>query len=182
MARPIKMGYTSLKEALDYWVEREPGRADEWKHKFEWALARAQQYADFCGTTRAKVLEAWERKRSYWYVNYYQECNQPDLTKTNGTPIVTLEQWTAEGTRLFGKERLDWRFQCPQCKHVQTPREFKDAGLDLNTCFSNCASRYNLGGSSQCKWTTGGLFRTGGKYVITPDFNIHLVFGFAPEE
>ncbi len=182
MATTTKKGLSSLKEALEFDLQREPARADEWRAKYVWVLERAQQYADFWGTTRARVLEAWESKRDYWWMNCYQDCNQPDLKNTNGTPVVTFETWKAEGIRRFGHDQLDWQFQCPQCKHIQTPREFKEAGIEPEYCFSQCASRHNLGGSPTCKWTTGGLFRIGGQYVIAPDFNIHLIFGFAPEE
>ncbi|MBO4499175.1 MAG: hypothetical protein J5732_02850 [Bacteroidaceae bacterium] len=174
-----KKGYESLSASYRYWAEREPGRAQEWKKKFDWALERAQQYADRLGVDREKVLEAWESDRDYWYVNYYQESNQPSL---EGKNVVTLAEWEAEGERLYGKERLEWKFRCPACGNVQTARMFKDAGKDPHLCYINCASRYGLGGRKDCKWTTGGLLNIGGRYVIDKKFVPRLIFEFADKE
>lgn len=174
-----KKGYESLTASYRHWAEREPGRKDEWKQKYEWALGRAQQYADHLGVTRDEVLTAWEQERDYWYVNYYQESNQPDLMGHNA---VTLEQWEAEGERLYGKNHLEWRFRCPTCGHIQTPQEFKTAGIDPHKAYQNCASRYGLGGESTCKWTVGGLLRTGGRYVIDARYRPRLIFEFADKK
>lgn len=181
MEQKIKKGYDSFKSELDYWCQREPERSDEWRRKFEWVLQRAQQYADFCHTERDKVLAAWEEDRTYWFVNYYQECNQPDLqanTGLFGKKIVTLDEWMAEGQRLFGEDRLDWRFRCPMCGHIQTGRQFQDAGKDPHRAYFNCASRFGLGGKKNCKWTTGGLLAIGGRYVIDKKYIPHLIFDF----
>lgn len=177
--KELKKGYESLKADYEYWAEREPGREKEWKEKFDWTVERAQQYADKLGVTREEVLAAWEQDRDYWYVNYYQDCNQPDLTGRN---VVTLEQWEAEGERLYGKNRLEWRFKCPTCGHVQTPQEFKAAGIDPHEAYQNCASRHGLGGKETCKWTVGGLLRRGGRYVIDKRYCPRLIFEFANEE
>lgn len=179
MKEEPKKGYESLTASYRYWAEREPGHKDEWKQKYEWALERAQQYADHLGVTRDEVLAAWEQERDYWYVNYYQESNQPDLTRRN---VVTLEQWEAEGERLYGKNRLEWRFRCPTCGHIQTPQEFKAAGIGPHAAYQSCASRYGLGGKSTCKWTVGGLLITGGRYVIDARYRPRLIFEFADKE
>lgn len=175
-----KKGLESLTAEYYRCLEREPGRKDEWRQKYEWALARAQQYADRLGTDRETVLAAWEEDRDYWYVNYYQESNQPDLAGKIGA--VTLAEWRAEGERLYGKEQLDWRFRCPACGHVQTMRQFKEAGLNPQLAYLNCASRHNLGGKADCKWTIGGLLRVGGRYVIDAKFRPRLIFEFADKE
>ncbi|MBR1800661.1 MAG: hypothetical protein IJ767_04100 [Bacteroidaceae bacterium] len=175
-----KKGLESLTADYYYWLEREPGRKEEWRQKYEWALNRAEQYAARLGTDRETVLKAWEEDRDYWYVNYYQECNQPDLTGMIGA--VTLAEWLSEGERLYGKEKLDWRFRCPACGHVQTMRQFKEAGLDPELAYLNCASRHKLGGKPDCKWTIGGLLRVGGRYVIDAKYRPHLIFEFADKE
>lgn len=175
-----KKGLESLSSDYHYWLEREPGRKELWRQKYEWALNRAEQYAARLGTDRETVLEAWEEDRDYWYVNYYQECNQPDLTGMIGA--VTLAEWLAEGERLYGKEKLDWRFRCPACGHVQTIRQFKEAGLNPELAYLHCASRHHLGGKANCKWTIGGLLRVGGRYVIDAKYRPHLIFEFADKE
>lgn len=45
--------------------------------KYKWVLDRAKHYAEKTGRTTEEILQAWESKRTYWYMNYYQECNQP---------------------------------------------------------------------------------------------------------
>ena len=174
-----KKGYESLMHAYHSSAEKWPERKSEWKEKLDWALARAQQYADRLGVDREKVLEAWENDRGYWYVNYYQESNQPSL---EGKDVVVMAEWAAEGERLYGKERLDWKFKCPFCGHVQTARMFKNAGMNPHLAYTNCASRYGLGGKKTCKWTIGGLLRVGGRYVIDDKYCPRLIFEFADKE
>src|SRR5215831_13752339 len=44
---------------------------------------------------------------------------------------LSLEDWEREGNERFGPDKLQWRFQCPNCGHVQTPedfRQYKDRG------------------------------------------------------
>lgn len=150
--------------------------------KLEWVLSRATAYAEVCGVERDDVLKAWEAKRDYWWINFYQDCNQPDPARMKGTPVVLYADWLKKGSRLYGPDMLDWRLKCPACGHVQTVREFKEAGIDEDNAFTCCASRFNLGGSKTCKWTTGGLLRIGGVYVIRPDFVPVLAFSFADTE
>jgi len=176
MSTEIKKGYDSLKQALDESIAHSPGLADIYRRKFQWVLDRARQYAEFCHTDRDTVLEAWENARDYWFVNYYQDCNQPDLEKSQ---VLFIDDWMEKGRKLFGDDPLDWKFKCPACCHVQTMRQFKDAGEKPDLAYINCASRYGLGGLSNCNWSMGGLFKIGGQYVIDKRFVPHLVFDFA---
>ena len=173
MDNSIKKGYDSL---MDAYAKR---KNDE---KLQWVLNMAQKYADWCGTTRDAVLEAWEKSRSYSWENFYQPCNQPDPEKMQGTPVMLYADWRAKGTRLYGPDMTDWKFKCPSCGHVHSVREFKDAGVDEELAFTCCSSRFGLGGRRDCKWTTGGLLRIGGVYVVRPDFVPVLAFDFADEE
>ena len=177
----IKKGYESLLDAFNRSAEREPGREKEYRAKFDWVLQRAQQYAERCGVDRDTVLAAWEADRDYWYVNYYQESKQPDLSE-GGVKVFTLKQWQEEAERRFGKGALDWKFKCPVCGNVQTMRMFKEKGVDPNKAYYNCASRYGFGGRSDCKWTMGGLLSIGGVYVIDDSYNPRHVFEFAGED
>lgn len=179
-----KKGYESLKAAVERTIEggRSFSTPEQLRKRMQWVLDRAQQYADACGVDRETVLEQWEKSRDYCWDNYYQECNQPDLKRENGTPVMFYDEWMAKGKKLYGDNPLDWRYKCPQCGHVQTPREFKEKGIDPNQAITCCASRYWLGGKDTCKWTTGGLLRIGGVYVITKEFHPVLAFAFADEE
>ncbi|GEM_PF-966013 len=190
MANEIKKGYDSLMAAyqkdMDYVKSiGETYRNNRMKgldERLKWVLDMAQKYADWCGTTRDAVLEAWEKKRSYSWDNFYQPCNQPDPEKFKGTPVMLYADWKAMGEKLYGPDMLDWKFKCPQCGHIHSVREYKDAGIDEELAFTCCASRFGLGGNPTCKWTTGGLLRIGGVYVVRPDFVPVLAFAFADEE
>ena len=174
----VKKGYDSLIAAMESDIKSEPNREKEWRSKIEWILQRAQQYAEHCGTDRDTVLKAWEENRDYWYMNYYQESKQPDLS-SDKVKVYTLNQWLEEAKQRFGEDALDWKFKCPVCGNVQTMRMFKDAGIDPHSAYFNCASRYGLGGKSDCKWTMGGLFSVGGVFVIDDKFTPRHVFDFA---
>ena len=82
---------------------------------------------------------------------------------------VTLAEWKAEGEQLFGPDMLDWRFVCPSCGHVQSPRDFDlywQQGATPEDARFNCIGRFDghmdveiCSGSSPCNYTGGGLFR-----------------------
>lgn len=182
MEKEPKKGYESLKAAVERTIEWGASfdSPEQLRKQMQWVLDRAQQYADACGVDREVVLEQWETDRTYWWVNYYQDANQPDLSKYGS--VVTLEKWMEEGERLYGKDRLDWKFKCPACGHVQTMRKFKEAGKDPRLAYVNCASRHGLGGKKDCKWTTGGFLRIGGRYVIDSKYCPRLIFEFADKE
>lgn len=48
-------------------------------NKFRWVIDRAKHYSYKLNLSIEDVLNIWERKRRYWYMNYYQEYNQPKL-------------------------------------------------------------------------------------------------------
>jgi hypothetical protein len=45
--------------------------------KYKWVLDRATLYDERTGKTMDEIIELWERDRSYWYMNYYQDNKQP---------------------------------------------------------------------------------------------------------
>ena len=45
--------------------------------KYKWVIERAKYYAEKTGKSFEEVIEIWERNRTYWYMNYYQESKQP---------------------------------------------------------------------------------------------------------
>ena len=83
-------GYKSLKAAyIDDVLESERYRhrydckpmrdkAEFLKH-FNWVINRAKHYAEFTGKPIHIILNEWEANRTYWWLNYYQSCNQPKL-------------------------------------------------------------------------------------------------------
>lgn len=45
--------------------------------KYKWVIERAKYYAEKTGKTYEEIIEIWEENRSYWYMSYYQDSNQP---------------------------------------------------------------------------------------------------------
>ena len=170
----------TLKAAYDHDLENHWRSKEELDKKYQWVLERAEQYARKCNTTKEAVIAAWETKRDYWWLNYYQECEQPSLD--GKASVMTTDEWRQEATRRFGPDKLDWKFKCPACGHIQTPRDFKDGGKEPERAATCCASRFGLGGSKTCKWTTGGFLKFNATYVIDDEFCPHLVFDFADAE
>ena len=80
-----------------------------------WAIKRAEYYAEKTDQTPEEVLRGWESNRNYWYMNYYQEANQPDL----GDVCKVYEDIEDCRKALKGQ-----RFECPHCKRmVNDPQE-----------------------------------------------------------
>src|SRR4051794_1838358 len=101
----------------------------------------------------------------------------------------TVEEWLAEGERRFGTDRMNWRFVCPSCGHVQAVEgfvRFKSEGAAASSAYFNCIGRY--GGPAReafgekdggpCNYTSGGLFKISPVEVVA-DGTIVRVFDFA---
>ena len=78
-------GYRSLKAAYTHDTQKagqhtRPMRDKaEFYSKFQWVIGRAKHYAERQGRSLEDVLNDWEAKRNYWWLNYYQEGQQPKL-------------------------------------------------------------------------------------------------------
>jgi predicted RNA-binding Zn-ribbon protein involved in translation (DUF1610 family) len=80
---------------------------------------------------------------------------------------MTREEWEAEGSALFGPDRMAWRFVCPVCGHVTATRDWKDAGAPETAAAFSCVGRWLDGsrsafegkGPGPCDYSGGGLFR-----------------------
>lgn len=78
-------GYKSLKEAYmrdarNAGKEARPMRnKEEFYKKFQWVISRCIHYAQALNKQPWDVLDEWESKRGYWWLNYYQESNQPNI-------------------------------------------------------------------------------------------------------
>lgn len=68
----------------------------------------------------------------------------------------TVDEWKAEGEKLFGKDWENWKFKCPSCGNVASGKEFKDAGQDPNAMYCECIGRHVKG--KGCDWAAYGLF------------------------
>jgi hypothetical protein len=100
---------------------------------------------------------------------------------------MTIEEWKAEGARLFGADSLEWKFVCPSCGHITPVKEWKDAKAPEGAVAFSCVGRYlsadgkntfkKAGGP--CNYAGGGLFKLNPITVIDTSGAEHQVFDFA---
>lgn len=127
-------GYKKLLSA----VERDELRDSlhNYREKLDWIIERVRHYAGKTGLSAIDILNAWESHRSYWYMNYYQEANQPLIEAENVHVFDTVEAF---------KESVGApQFRCPKCKGVSS-------------------DPYECNASDDCDWKSYGLFGTLGK-------------------
>ena len=88
----------------------------EYCEKFKWTIDRAKHYAEKTGIPYLEILKSWEEKRDYWYLNFYQDCNQPKIKDGNVRLFDTMDDYR---NSLGGKG-----FRCPKCgTETQSPYE-----------------------------------------------------------
>ena len=118
-------------------------------NKFKWIIDRLKHYSHFTGINAVTILDAWEKDRSYWFMNYYQNSNQ---SKINNNDILILED-AADFKRQFTRG-----FRCPSC-----------GGISTNPF--NCNSGIKNSNNKICNWKSYGFFGTMGKgtYIFMKD-------------
>ena len=104
----------------------------------------------------------------------------------------TMEEFLEKGKKLFGEDRLKWKFKCPCCGNIQTAEDFrkhKENGATPNSVYQECIGRYENGcrafgknkkGTKKfpCDYASYGLFKIG-HVVILSDGKEITVFPFA---
>lgn len=138
--------WTKLVEA----VERdEKGRSGfhDYRAKLEWIHARCQHYAERTGIPAKTILAGWEEKRGYWYMNFYQDANQPLLDEK--VRIFPTQQALRDSVGAHG-------FRCPNCRGVSKDPQVCNSGVVLGRLERP---------SAVCDWKAFGLFGTLGKGV-----------------
>lgn len=101
-------GYKSLKAAYIKDVKESASRKNPMRGKaeylelFNWVINRAKYYAHHTGMSIEDVLLGWESKRNYWWLNYYQEGNQPKLRSD------AIKPKGIRGLRKSYKEMAGW--------------------------------------------------------------------------
>ncbi|MEG1894665.1 MAG: hypothetical protein RR162_00395 [Oscillospiraceae bacterium] len=121
--------------------------------KFKWVVERAKHYEEKLGIPWEEVLSSWEKDRSYWYMNYYQDGNQPLIEGEHVRVFDTLEEFLSSVS--------DKRFRCPAC-----------GGISSNPYECNSGLVTGKGKSAKpCNWKVYGLFGDMGKgcYVYIKD-------------
>lgn len=101
-------GINKLRAAVD--KDLSGGGTHDYEAKFEWILARAEHYAEKTGLSRDEILNAWEEKRNYWYMNFYQEAEQPEI---KGDKVRVFDTITDLLESIGDKQ-----FRCPLCEGV----------------------------------------------------------------
>lgn len=115
-------GYKSLVTAVES-DEKRHANFHDYKGKLAWVVERAKHYAEKTGLEATAILDQWEKDRDYWYMNYYQECNQPQIT----TERCRVFETTDELLESIGKSG----FRCPACNEVsRSPYECDVAPCD----------------------------------------------------
>lgn len=75
---------------------------------------------------------------------------------------MTIQEWREEGKRRFGKDYMDWKFECPMCGHIASIRDFKEAEPKAQTVPARSALEdIREGGpeGGRCVWLQlGGLW------------------------
>lgn len=119
-------------------------------NKFKWVVDRAKEYATVTGLDWNDILDVWEEKRDYWYMNYYQDSNQPHLDKGN----VYIFENVNEALKAFGETG----FRCTAC-----------GGISSNPYECDCGEKDKIG--KKCDWKSYGFFGCMGKgaYVFLKD-------------
>ena len=100
---------------------------------------------------------------------------------------MTYDEWIAEGTRLFGDNKMLWRFVCPVCKYVATVAEYKAAGAPQEAIAFSCVGRWagrkreafaRTDGPGPCDYAGGGLLRLNPIKVTWPNGKEARYFAF----
>ena len=146
-------GFIKLLGAADCDENKSPGFHDYYQ-KVMWVIDRAIHYADKTGLTVTQLINAWEIQRTYWYMNFYQDSNQPELTGDRIRVFDTLK----EAVGSFGTKG----FRCPACDGVSSDAYACDSGLPLE-----------MNDGNPCNWKVYGLFGDLGK-GITIFVNEHV--------
>ena len=138
-------GYRSLKKAVD--KDDQESNFHDYQGKFKWVIDRCNHYSEKTGLDPAEILCAWEENRNYWYMNYYQEANQPEIKNRKVRIFNTLEDVKVE---LKGQ-----KFRCPACNGLSN---------DPYTCDTGTKDK----NGKACDWKAYGLLRTlgTGAYVF----------------
>jgi predicted RNA-binding Zn-ribbon protein involved in translation (DUF1610 family) len=103
---------------------------------------------------------------------------------------MTIEEWKAEGLRLFGSDKLAWKFVCPSCGHQTTVKDWRDAKAPEGAVAFSCVGRYQHADGTKafkkaggpCNYAGGGLFKLNPITVIDEGGAEHQVFDFARRE
>ena len=55
---------------------------------------------------------------------------------------MSIDEWNKAGEKLFGEDRMRWRFKCPSCGWVARTQDYRDAGAPAGAVGFSCIGRY----------------------------------------
>jgi hypothetical protein len=112
-------------------------------------------------------------------------------TVPDSVPVMTREQWIAEGTRRFGADFDRWKFVCPICGNIAAAADFRafaEKGAIPDSAAQECIGRYQETAAAAfgkpkergkpCDYALYGLFRFPGVVVTMPDGAQRMAFAF----
>ncbi len=156
-----------LKEAVEHDENNQKG-FHNYQEKLDWIIERAKHYSEKTGIDASEIIKGWEEQRDYWYMNFYQEANQPEI-KADKVII-------AESSEDFFRRFPSRKWICPNCKGISKDPFLCDSGVKLKLI--NGSNKKEI-----CNWSAGGLFGTlgNGVHVFLKD-KMKLVGIFKPLE
>lgn len=143
-------GFKRLSEAVE--KDASESKSHDYRGKLAWVVERAQHYAEKTGLAAADILDAWEARRDYWYMNYYQDANQPEIQSDKVRVFETVDELRA----AIGNSG----FRCPHCKGLTTNPYECNSGVKLKLKLMN-----GSGKPEPCNWKGYGLFGHMGKGI-----------------
>lgn len=137
--------------------------------KLKWIVDRAKHYSEKTGVSASEILKGWEEQRDYWYMNFYQESNQPEIKSNNVIVVKNREE--------FFEKYPSKKFICPYCKGISTNPNECNSGKEVELMNGKKKTK------EVCNWKSYGLFATlnGGVHVFLKD-DLRLLEIFKPME
>lgn len=132
----------------------------EYCETFKFAIDRAKEYATICGNTYEYILDAWEEKRNYWFLNYYQEANQPKLDK-----LDLIIDKPEDLKKLYGSKG----YRCPSCGGASSNPTECDTGILIHDIIKSK-------GVHECNWCSYGFLSSSYKVFIKNKMAIVPIF------
>jgi hypothetical protein len=154
-------GYRRLKAAVDEDChgDEKHGRPHfhDYRAKLAWVLERAKHYAEKTGLSEVDILNSWEKSRNYWYMNYYQDGNQPQIEGDSVKVFDTLEAFQASAVKP--------EFRCPACGGVSKDAYECDSGKKMMVTKGKGKKAKLVESDKVCDWKVYGLLGDLGKGV-----------------
>lgn len=109
-----------------------------------------------------------------------------------GVETISVREWVERGRRIYGEPVTDWRFRCPACGNVTSPRDWIEAGvLSEGDPTSECIGVY-IGGikpftgkqfeeGRPCQYRANGRTRLSDLRVVQSHGRVMETFRFADE-